>query len=167
MRSRWLAVSMLMDISVSRNWLASSMQKVLKNYIYVNTHIFLRVAESDMTEWLTHTHFLLHSRGFMDSLKPICGSCSMFLKMWPVQRSPACQTHIPVLCWTYWTAICQCKGQRTNAEVEVPILWPPGTKSQLIEKDLDAGKNWEQKEKGASEDEMVGWHRWLNRYEFE
>ena len=39
--------------------------------------------------------------------------------------------------------------------------------SQLIGKDLDAGKDWGQKEKGATEDEMVGWHHWLNGHEFE
>ena len=44
---------------------------------------------------------------------------------------------------------------RTDAEAEVPILWPPDVKSQLIGKDLDAGKDWKQKEKGAAEDEMV------------
>ena len=44
---------------------------------------------------------------------------------------------------------------RTDAEAEAPILWPPDVKSQLIGKDLDAGKDWKQKEKGAAEDEMV------------
>ena len=43
---------------------------------------------------------------------------------------------------------------RTDAEAEAPILWPPDTKSRLIGKDPDAGKDWEQEEK----DEMVGWH---------
>ena len=47
---------------------------------------------------------------------------------------------------------------RTDAEAEAPILWPPDAKSQLIGKDPDAGKDWRQKEKGAIEDEMVGWH---------
>ena len=42
-------------------------------------------------------------------------------------------------------------------EVEAPILWPPDAKSQLIEKDPDAGKNWRREEKGMTEDEMVGW----------
>ena len=37
---------------------------------------------------------------------------------------------------------------RTDAEAEAPILWPPDAKSQLIGKDLDAGKDWRQKEKG-------------------
>ena len=47
---------------------------------------------------------------------------------------------------------------RGDAQGEAPILWPPGAKSQLIGKDPDAGKYWRQKEKGATEDEMVGQH---------
>ena len=54
-----------------------------------------------------------------------------------------------------------------RTEVEVPMLWSPDEKSQLIGKDPDAGKDGRQKEKGAAEDEMVGWHHQLNRYEFE
>ena len=56
---------------------------------------------------------------------------------------------------------------RTDAEVETPILWPPDAKSWLIGKDPDAGKDWGQEEKGAIEDEMVGWHHRLNGHEFE
>ena len=56
---------------------------------------------------------------------------------------------------------------RTDSEAETPILWPPDMKSLLIWKDPDAGKVWRQKEKGMAEDEMVGWHHWLNRHEFE
>ena len=41
------------------------------------------------------------------------------------------------------------------AETEAAILWPPDSKSQLIGKDPDAGKDWRQKEKGVAEDEMV------------
>ena len=37
----------------------------------------------------------------------------------------------------------------------------------LTEKDPDAGKYWGQEEEEAMEDEMVGWHHWLNEYEFE
>ena len=40
-------------------------------------------------------------------------------------------------------------------------------KSQLIGKDSDAGKDGGQEEKGVTEDEMVGWHHWLNGHEFE
>ena len=56
--------------------------------------------------------------------------------------------------------------ERTDAEVEASILWPSDVKSQLIGKDPDAGKDWGQEEKGAKEDEMVGWHHWLSGHEF-
>ena len=51
---------------------------------------------------------------------------------------------------------------RADAEVETPILWPPNVKSWLIWKDPDAGKDWGQEERGMTEDEIVGWHHWLN-----
>ena len=54
----------------------------------------------------------------------------------------------------------------TDVETEAPILWPPDEKNWLIGKDPDAGKGWGQ-EKGSTEDEMVGWHQWLNGHEFE
>ena len=56
---------------------------------------------------------------------------------------------------------------RTDAEAEAPIFWLPDEKSQLIGKDLDAGEDWRQEEKGVTEDEMVGWQHQLNGYEFE
>ena len=55
---------------------------------------------------------------------------------------------------------------RADAEAEAPILWPPDSKSRLIGKDPKVGKDWGQ-EKGVTEDEMVGWHHWLNGHEFE
>ena len=56
---------------------------------------------------------------------------------------------------------------RTDVEAETPIVWPPDVKSWLLWKDPDAGKDWGQEEKGTTEDEMVGWHHWLNGHEFE
>ena len=56
---------------------------------------------------------------------------------------------------------------RTNAEAEAPRLWPPDAKSQLIGKNPDTGKDWGQEEKGTTEEEMVGWHHWLNGHENE
>ena len=56
---------------------------------------------------------------------------------------------------------------RTDAEAEMPILWPPHMNSRLIGKDPDAGKDWGKEEKGAAEDEMVGLHHWLDGHEFE
>ena len=56
---------------------------------------------------------------------------------------------------------------RTDAEAETPILWPPHAKSWLIGKDSDAGRDWGQKEKGTTEDEMAGWHHQLDGHELE
>jgi len=56
---------------------------------------------------------------------------------------------------------------RTDAAAETPILWPPDANNWFISKDPDAGKDWRQDEKGSTEDEMVGWHHWLDAHEFE
>ena len=56
---------------------------------------------------------------------------------------------------------------RTDAEAETPILWPPDVKNWLIWKDPVAGKDWRWEEKGTTEDEVVGWHHWLNGHESE
>ena len=56
---------------------------------------------------------------------------------------------------------------RADAEAAAPILCPPDGKNWLIEKAPDSGKDWRQEEKGTAEDEMVGWHHWLDGYEFE
>ena len=55
----------------------------------------------------------------------------------------------------------------TDVEAGTLILWPPDAKSWLIGKDPAAGKDWRQEEKGTTEDETVGWHHWLDGYEFE
>ena len=55
---------------------------------------------------------------------------------------------------------------RSDAEAETPILWPPDTKSWLIWKDPQAGKDRRQEVKGMTEDEMVGWQHRLNGHEF-
>ena len=55
---------------------------------------------------------------------------------------------------------------RIDAEAEAPILWLPDVESWFIWKDLDAGKYWAGGE-GVTEDEIVGWHHWLNGHEFE
>ena len=57
--------------------------------------------------------------------------------------------------------------RRIDVEAEAPVIWPPDAKSQIIGKDPDAGKDRKQEEKGMTEDKMVGWHHWLNGYEFE
>ena len=57
--------------------------------------------------------------------------------------------------------------ERTDAEAEAPILWPPDVKGWVNGKDPDAGIDWRQEEKGTTENEMVGWHHWFNGHEFE
>ena len=92
--------------------------------------------------------------------------------------------------WCHWTVVLEktlespldCKGikpvnpkgnqswifiGRTNAKAEAPVLWPPYAKNWLIGKDPDAGKDRRWEEKGMTEDEMVGWHHWLDGHEFE
>ena len=56
---------------------------------------------------------------------------------------------------------------RTDAKAEAPILWSPNVKNWLTGKDPDAEKDRRQEEKGMTEDEMVGWHHWLDGHEFE
>ena len=55
---------------------------------------------------------------------------------------------------------------RNDAKAETPVLWPLYAKSWLIGKDSDAGRNWGEEEKGMTEDEMDGWHHWLDGHEF-
>ena len=92
--------------------------------------------------------------------------------------------------WYFWTAVLgkalesplDCKEKkpvhpkgnqswifigRTDAVAETPILWPPDAKNWLIVKDLDAGKDWRQEEKGTTEDDVIRWHHQLNGHEFE
>ena len=92
--------------------------------------------------------------------------------------------------WHFWTIVLEktlespldckeiqpayCKGNEfwiftrgTDAEVETSVLWPPDVKNWLIGKDSGAGEDWRQGEKGMREDEIVGWHYWLDGHEFE
>ena len=55
----------------------------------------------------------------------------------------------------------------TDAKAKAPILWPPDEKNWLTGKDPGAGKARRKEEKGTTEDEMVGWHHWLNGHESE
>ena len=67
----------------------------------------------------------------------------------------------PTYCRKDWLNI-----ERTDAEAEASILWPVDAKNWLIWKDPDAGKDWRREEKGMREEEIVGWHHWLNGHKF-
>ena len=54
-----------------------------------------------------------------------------------------------------------------DAKAAIPVLWPPHAKCWLSGKDSDAGRDWGQEEKGTTEDEMAGWHYWLDGPESE
>ena len=56
---------------------------------------------------------------------------------------------------------------RTDAKADTQILWPRDVKNWLIGRDPDAGKDWRQKKKGATEDKMVGWYHQLDEHKFE
>ena len=54
-----------------------------------------------------------------------------------------------------------------DKDKKTPIPWLPDAKNWLFGKDPDAGKDWRQEEKGMTEDEMVGWHHWVDGHKFE
>ena len=66
-----------------------------------------------------------------------------------------------------WTAKRSNQSILKEISPETLVLWTPDAKNWLTGKDPDAGKDWRQEEKGMTEDEMVGWHHWLNGHEFE
>ena len=110
------------------------------------------------------------------------GFSSSHVWMWELN----CKESWALKNWCFWTVVLEktlldCKEiqpvhpkgnqswiftGRTDVEAETPILWLPDAKSWLIGKDPDAGEDWGQEEKGATEDEMVGWHHRLNGHEF-
>ena len=112
-----------------------------------------------------------------------CGFSSSHIRMWELDYKEGWVLKK----WCFWIVVLEitlldCKEIKTvnpkgnqpllftgkmDAEAEAPILWPPDVKSQLTGKDPDAGKDWEQEEKRATEDEMVGWHHLPNGHGFQ
>ena len=127
-------------------------------------------------------------RHYFDNKSPYsqsCGFSSSHVWMWELEYKESWVLKN----WCFWTVVLEkalespldCKETqpvhpkgneswiftgRTDVEAETPIVWPPDAKNWLIGKDPDAEQDWRQ-EKGTTEDEMVGWHHWLNRHEFE
>ena len=60
-----------------------------------------------------------------------------------------------------------CSLEGMMLKLKLPILWPLHAKGWLTGKDPDPGRDWGQEEKGTTEDEMAGWHHWLDGHEFE
>ena len=114
------------------------------------------------------------------------GFSSRHIWMWALDHKESCAPKN----WCFWTVVLEktlespldyreikpvdpkgnqpsiCIG-RTDVEAEAPILWSHDAKNWLTGKDPDAGKDWGQEEMGTTEDEMDGWHHWLEAHEFE
>ena len=118
------------------------------------------------------------------------GFCSSHVWMWELNYKESWALKN----WCFWTKVVEktlegpldCKEDeplhpkgnqswifigRTDAEAETPIIWPSDVKSSLMMssliRDPDAGKDWRQREKGMTKDEMVGWHHQLDGHEVE
>ena len=138
--------------------------KPFKQYIKEQRHYFANKGLSSQGYGFPSSHVWMWE---LDYKKKLSGEELMLLKSVVVEdswESLDCKEIYPV----------HPKGDqsrvftgRTDVEAETPVLWPPDGKSWLIRKDPDAGKNWRQKEKGKTEDEMVGCHHQLNGHEFE
>ena len=148
--------------------------------------------ESDMTERLNWTELRQHikkQRHYFANKGPSSqsyGFSSSHVWMWELDHK---EGWVPKN-WCFWTVMLEktleslldckeiqpvhSKGNQswtfiggTDAEAEIPILWPPDVKNWLPWKDPDARRDWKQEEKGTTEDEMVGWHHRFNGCELE
>ena len=135
--------------------------------------------------WLTYQHIKRQRHHFADksSSSQSHGFSSSHVWMWELDHK---ESWAPKN-WHFWTVVLDKTiespldseiNQSILKEIspeysleglnaEAPILWPPDTKNWLIRKDPDAGKDWRWEEKRMTEDEMVGWHHWLNGHESE
>ena len=169
--SSWLLLLIPLDYEINEGrghfWLCLSSSGITRNTVSAP----YRNQCSDWSSFFESTivaHYL--GRKLLDFVFLFFSSCSFIQQhiMAPAEKtleSPLdCNEIKPVNPKEYqsWLLI-----GRTDAEAETPLLWPPDSKNWLILKDPDAGKDWGQKEKGMTEDEMVGWHHRLYGHEFE
>ena len=138
---------------------------------------------------MTNLDSILKSRYHIANKDPCSqsyGFSSSHVRMWELDHKEGWAPEN----WCFWTVVLEntlesplgCKEikpvspkgnqswifiRRTDAEAEVPVLWPPDSKSQLSGKDPEAGKDWGWEEKGGREDGLVGWHHQLNGHELE
>ena len=133
--------------------------------------------ESDTTEWLYLLTYLVKAMVF----PVVMYGC----ESWTVKKAEHRTIDaFELWCWRrllgVWLEICKeiqpvlSEGDqpwdffgRNDAKAEAPVLWPPHEKSWLIGKDSDTGRDWGQEEKGMTEDEIAGWHHWLDGSESE
>ena len=135
---------------------------------------------------MTNLDSILKSRDYFANKGQSYGFSSSHVWMWELDHK---ESWVPKN-WCFWTAVLEktlenpldCKEiqpvhpkenqswifkGRTDADAEIPVIWPPDAKNWLLRKDPNDGKDWRQEEKGTTEDEMAGWHHQLNRHDFE
>ena len=158
-------------------------QTVLTNFSTLNFHINFSTSLSISRQPIKKQR---HCFANKDPSSPSFGFLSSHVWMWELDYKESWALKN----WCFWTVVLEktlessldCKEiqsvhlkwdqswifiGRTDAEAEAPLLWPHDVKNWLIWKDHDAGKDGRQEEKGTTEDEMSGWHHWLNGHEFE
>ena len=135
-----------------------------RQHIKKQRHFFANKGPSSQSYGFSSSHVELWELDHKESLAPK-NQCFWTVMLEKTLESPLDSKEIKPVSpkgnqpWT-------CSG-RTDAETEAPILWPPIVKNWLPGKDPGAGKDLRQEEKEMTEDEMVGWHHWLNGHEFE
>jgi len=160
------------------SWIPKSLQMM-------RAHMKLKDTSSLEEKLMTNLHSILKSRHITLPTKVFRDKAMVFSShvwMWTLDHKEGWALKN----WCFWTVVLEntlespldCKEiqpvnpkenqswifiEKTDAEAEAP----PDMKSHLIRKDPDARKDWRQDEKGITEDEMVGWHHWLNGHEFE
>ena len=119
--------------------------------------------QEDFPNWPSQAHPLLFGDGWGEAVVsyPSLSSSLVQMKCWPLSWPTEGSDCIGPGCQFI------CIQNIIFKHLWAPIFWPPDEKNWLIGKDPDAGKDWEQEEKGTTEDEMVGWHHLLNEQEFE
>ena len=123
---------------------------------------------------MTNLDIILKSRDIILLFPVIMYGC----ESWNIKKAKHQRTDVfKFWCWRrLWNSLGQ-QGDQTSQnlrksilniigrpDAEAPIVWPPDAKNWLIGKDPDAAKDWQQKEKGITEDEMVPWHHQLNSH---
>ena len=173
------------------------MAKILKTKIMASCPITLWQIDGETVETVRNFIFWVpKSQQIVTPTMKLKDASSLEGKLWPISNSHAWMWKLDYKeSWVlkngcFWTVVLEKilespldskkiqsvhpKGNqprdffgRNDAEAETPVLWPPHAKSWLIGKDSDAGRDCGQEEKGTTEDEMAGWHHWLDGHEFE
>ena len=150
----WIELLSLMSPALAGGFLTTSTTWEAYVYLYIYIDIYIERDVYIYTYNIADMHICIHY-SFYSFMRPWLFPKGKFLKFRKIKPVNPEENQF----WIF--------TGRTDAEAETPVLWPPDAKNWLIGKDPVAGKDWRQKEKGPTEDEMVGWHHRLHGHEFE